>query len=520
MYWTKVAVVGIVVFIVLVPLLPFNMSLISNAEGTSVSDTYWVTLARNAWNYFAVGAAVNPNTGLANADIQYQYFTDWDIGNYIQAIVDAQKVGLINRTGAWGADDRLNRVLTFLENRQLTARGLPYCWYSSATGQFSVDQDVVVTDTGRLLSALNGVKQYDPSLTQRVNNIVYNRTNYQPDKLVVSSLLSDVTAGRRTASVYDYYVIRGFASFWPQLYSKEAVDYLSYIASIGTVTYQGVSLPKINNLPDPLLLCVFEFQDNDQKLLDLLRETYLVQEARYNATGKYAAFSEGSTGLDGIPFVYEWITTADGRMWVNQIVSQQGVITEVHMVPVIYFKVAVGLQAIYSTSYTQNMVNHLVSQLPYPAKGYNQGVDENGRVLLSNNIGVSNSFIITAARYALEHKVTVQDPQPVLTPSNPAPSATPMPNPTQNPQSTDNTTPTPPAPSAPTQDPTVTCSPSSTPVTSQNQNQISGQSSNIPIEYLVISSAVITAVAVLVTVSYRKRVEHREKVTFRTLKRD
>ena len=64
----------------------------------------------------------------------YPYFTDWDLGVYIQAIIDANQLGIISNSGTWGADARFNDIIDFLQTRQLSSNGLPYAWYQSANG--------------------------------------------------------------------------------------------------------------------------------------------------------------------------------------------------------------------------------------------------------------------------------------------------------------------------------------------------------------------------------------------------
>src|SRR4030066_39530 len=70
------------------------------------SRTYWRNLAQNAWEYFQPGKGVDAKTGLHGASIDYPYFTDWDLGVYVQTIVDAEKLGIISSGGDWGANAR------------------------------------------------------------------------------------------------------------------------------------------------------------------------------------------------------------------------------------------------------------------------------------------------------------------------------------------------------------------------------------------------------------------------------
>jgi hypothetical protein len=78
-----------------------------------VNSTVWREVAANAWAYFQPGIGVDPNTGLpyAGGATGFHYFTDWDLGVYIQAVIDAQKIGLIGTDGPWGTSTRLEKVM-------------------------------------------------------------------------------------------------------------------------------------------------------------------------------------------------------------------------------------------------------------------------------------------------------------------------------------------------------------------------------------------------------------------------
>src|SRR3990172_6498502 len=71
------------------------------------ATAYWLDLADTAWNYFQPGKGVDATTGLHQASLDWPYFTDWDLGLYIQTIIDAAKVGILSSEGAWGANARL-----------------------------------------------------------------------------------------------------------------------------------------------------------------------------------------------------------------------------------------------------------------------------------------------------------------------------------------------------------------------------------------------------------------------------
>jgi hypothetical protein len=362
----------------------------NNQVNMAGGRVYWRGLAENAWEYFQPGKGVDAATGLHGACVDWPYFTDWDLGLYIQTIIDAEKLGILSRDGVWGADARLEKLLTFLEGRELTVDGLPCWWYESRTGRRWGEGSPDVADTGKLLLALQNLRLYRPDLAGRINYVVYERTNY-------TSMWKAVDAMAGSTNIYAYYVASGFAGFWPERFSSVAEAILNNIVLAPKVETYGVELPVSKILCEPLLHSVFELKP-DARLQELAKQVYLAHEARYNATGKYVAFSEGNTALDDPSYAYEWVVLPDGRTWV--IKNQTG--SDVQMAQIIYFKVAVGFLATYNTEFAQNMVGYLMSHIPAPTSGYMDGIDENGR-LVTRVTDKTNGLIISAARYAIEN---------------------------------------------------------------------------------------------------------------------
>ena len=360
-------------------------------QAPAYATAYWLGLAKNAWNYFQPGIGVDASTGLHQASLDWPYFTDWDLGLYIQTIIDAEKLGILSPDGAWGTNARLEKILTFLETRELTVEGLPFQWYESKTGNRSGEGSPDVTDTGKLLVALQNLRLYRPDLETRINHVVYERTNYTSMWKVIDNEMPS------SASIYAYYITSGFAGFWPDRFNSVAEMVLNNIVSAPTVETFGVKLPKSDILCEPLLYSFFELKPS-VSLSDLAQQVYLAHEARYNFTGKYSAFSEGNTALNDSPFVYEWVVLSGGQTWV--IKDQKN--SDASTTPIIYYKVAVSFLAIYGTNFSREMVGDLDSYLPQPVNGYAEGVDENGR-LVSIVVDKTNGLIISAARYAMEH---------------------------------------------------------------------------------------------------------------------
>jgi hypothetical protein len=439
------------VFLILLFLCGLGQFFVPVTEGQQsnlvVDRAFWVNLANNAWRYYQPGVGVDSKTGLHSSAWGWPYFTDWDLGVYIQAVIDANQLGILSNDGNWGANARFDKILTFLETRQLTSDRLPYSWYKAADGNMYVDETQNAADAGELLVSLNNLKIHKPDLANDINNIVYNRTNYAPLQTAVDAL-------KNSKNLYDYYVASGFAGFWPSRFSSLTTIILNNILSAPTVMTYGVTLPKAKINCEPLFLSVFNLSPS-AKLDSIADIAYLAHEARYNATGKFSAFSEGNSGINDIPYVYEWLVKEDGSTWT---IDYYG--TDVNISPIIYFKSAVGFLAMHDTVFTEKMVSTIAS-LSTPISGYWDGVDENGRIDI-NTGDKTNSIILGAALYAinnLQNPSSSPTPTPIsgnptstpsttLTPGrSPSPSPTPNPSTSTTPSPSSSTNPSPPGPS-------------------------------------------------------------------------
>ncbi len=360
----------------------------SRHGNSSDSGTYWIGLAEKAWEYFQPGKAVDAMTGLHSAGLGWPYFTDWDLGIHIQAIIDAERLRILSEDGPWGADERLEKLMQFLEDRELTNESLPYLWYDSRNGGRFGDKATNPWDTGKLLVALKNLKLHRPELAERIDHVVYERIDYE-------SLASRVDGWTTSLSLYAYYCSTGFSYFWPERHAPVAEAVLENIMSAERVETHGVSLPKADITCDPMLHAVFELK-NDPRLLELAQQVYLAHEARYETTGKYTAFSEGNTDLGDPTYVYEWVVRSDGRAWLVKDHSGR----ESDIAPIVYLKVALGFSAIYRTDFADEMAEYILNLLPEPNDGYMDGVDEDER-LVKTIIDKTSGLIIEAARYAV-----------------------------------------------------------------------------------------------------------------------
>lgn len=379
--------------------MPTAHSSSSNAAGQPFTTSDWQIVAANAWIYFQPGVGVDPNTGLPYASgTSFEAFTAWDLGVYIQAVIDAQELGLIGTGGAWGSSERLQKVVNFLENRPLnTTTGYPFWYYDATNGQDYhplSDQatDLVdEADTGRLFVALNNLRNYNSSLAPIIDAVVYNQSNY-------AALLPGIEQGATSNSVYSYYIDSGFACFWPQQVGNIPSEVMNNIVNLPSVTTYGVSLPDAAITCEPLLCSIFELNNTNAQLDGLMKQVYVASEAYYNSTGEYAAFSEGNSFSS--QYIYEWVVLPGVGTWKIEGIQPSGI---VNMDPIIFTKVAFGFMALYNSTFVSNMLVYLQKMLPNPAKaGYGQGANSDGQVVPSTGLG-TNGLILDAALYAIQN---------------------------------------------------------------------------------------------------------------------
>jgi hypothetical protein len=366
-----------------------------------MNRTVWTEVAKNAWAFFQPGVGVDPTTGLPYAGgTDFKAFTDWDLGAYIQAVIDAQEIGIINATGPWGGDDRLNMVLTFLETRPLNkTTNWPFWFYDATNGEgYLTTTDYASTgcniaDTATLLVALHNIIVFNSSLTQRVDSIVLTgRSNY-------ASLLPIIESDNSTNNMYCYYYASGFASFWPTQMGNVPNQILTNIANTPNITTYGVSLPDAAMSCEPLLMSIFQVNNNDSRLMNLMQLVYQAHEAYYNATGIYAAFSEGTSISNG--YVYEWVVSPIGSTW--QVSNATGYYFDSTLNPIIFNKAAFGFLALYNDTFSRNLVIYLEKALPTPTNGYYDGIDTTGALDAGNPGSDTNSLILDSALYYVQN---------------------------------------------------------------------------------------------------------------------
>jgi len=364
-----------------------------------INSTVWMQVAKYAWADFQLGVGVDNKTLLPYSGGQtFKAFTDWDLGAYIQAIIDAQQLGLENSTDA---NTRFNAILTFLQNRPINeTTGYPFWFYDATNGTdyhpssdkatFTAD----IADLGALFVALNNLRNFNSSYAPQINEIVLGNSNF-------TALLPDIQNSAGSNSTYTYFFDCGFASFWPQQVGYVPSEILSNILDSKNVTTFGVSLPEAIIGNEPLIRSVFELNNTDSnKLMALMTQVYLADEAYYNATYTFLAPSEGQTPQYG--WLYSWVVGPNGQPWEVTGSYPYKVIYPFNIYPpVLYNKVAFSYLALFNSTFARNLAIDIEQKCPAPTQGYYDGADTTGNLVDSISTN-TNSLILDAALYALE----------------------------------------------------------------------------------------------------------------------
>ncbi len=385
------------------PTLTFTPNSTNNSTTTNTVNSVWLATATNSWNYFQPGHGVDSTTGLPYAGgASFTGFTDWDLGVYIQAVIDAQKMNLTSTDGNWGSNERFEKIISFLETRPLNSTtGYPFWFYDARTGNdYHALSDTSKTtvdtaDTGRLLVALINLRNFDSNFTDRINQIVLDgRSNY-------AALIPGILSSASSNSIYDYYCSLGYASFWSQqlgVVPSEILDSIFNSENVTTIP-GNVSLPAAQISCDPLFCSIFEVQTNDSRLMTLANQVYSAHKSYYNVTNKYVAFSEGNSAYG---YIWEWVVLPDGQTWQIQNQADLGTNNYLNVNPVIYTKVAFSFLALDNSTFSQSMVAFLDQTLPDPSKGYTEGCD-NAKTIVSFVGSNTNGLILDASLYAMQN---------------------------------------------------------------------------------------------------------------------
>jgi hypothetical protein len=329
------------------------------------SGVDWYGWATSAWGYYQPGVGVHSTTGLHRSVLtSYTCVTDWDIGSHIYSVIYARKLNLITDSGSWQFDDRIGKLLNFLQNRPLGSNKMPYRVYSW-DGQACSSSLTNAADAGRLLAALYALKKFKPTYTSTVDAI-FNR----------SKTAFDTLSKQLGVDYYAYLAAEGFAGFGYGVSATfNAID--TYSGSY--VTVYGQSLPSMQTLAEPIIHTILEgglsVHPPGTKFLDFASRVFAAQSGRYSNTGLLTAFTEGT--YPATPgYLYEWIIYP-GKTSQQWVLGNSDLSKIYNYSPLAYTKVALAYLAIYGeTPFTLALVN--AAKNLATSNGFGEAVQQNG----------------------------------------------------------------------------------------------------------------------------------------------
>lgn len=267
----------------------------------TLNEAIW---ARIAWQYFVNN--VQP-TGLVNSIDNQPYSTMWDTGNYLIAIISAERLGIISHNEL---NDRIRSVLAALSSLPLTNGKLPAVYYDAQKliRLHSLDQnesqpDWSAVDISRLLMSLNISAWLYPEHAPAIKQLT---RRWHFDALFVQRE-PEKSLSFREPKTWQLISQDNRQSYGYQLYALNSLRRTSILAGLVLSTsfpsqhvlnIDGVSIPYdgmvnigkldhpvVSNLPFLLTGLEVGFDINSAEMSWRIMK---VQESRYKSTGDLA----------------------------------------------------------------------------------------------------------------------------------------------------------------------------------------------------------------------------------------
>lgn len=362
--------------------------------------------AATAWRYFQNNIA--PETGLVASVDKFPSTTMWESGALIDAILSAERLGLIMPAEA---ETRLAKALDSLAHLPLTADGLPnkaydirslkMVTYKNEETETGIGWSAV--DIGRLMAALEAARNAHPDLAGPVQGLI---AGWKLDALLADGeLIGGTIADGKTMAHqegrigYEQYAARAMMGF-----ALDATAALDVTGQLVPRDVMGLALPgdsrlNKNNTPsmitsEPWLLEGLEF-GFDRSAAVLAAQVYRAQEARFTETGHLTAVTEGH--LNVAPYFAYGTVWGGGQDWA--VLTLDG--TRMDSKRVLSTKAAFGWDALYGTDYTAKLVA-AVQDLAVADRGWMEGRYEADGSPDTSITANTNAMVLDAIAYRLD----------------------------------------------------------------------------------------------------------------------
>ncbi len=333
-----------------------------------------------AWRYFQNN--ISAETGLVASVDGYPSTTMWETGALIDAVVAAERLGLLP---AAEAEAILARTISSLTRLPLGAEGLPNKAYDTRSlAMVNYRNEPTETgigwsalDIGRLLAALEVAERAHPALAGPIQNLL---TGWNMAQVLMKGELNGgnikdgvLTQHQEGRVGYEQYAAK--AMMLHALDATAAMDVSGQLAPrlIGPLPVPGDNRLNRNNVPamitsEPYLLDGLEF-GFDARSHVFATQIYRAQEQRFADTGILTAVSEGHINV--APYFAYATVWGGGDEWA--VLTLDG--TRLDSKRVISTKAAFGWDALFDTPYTDQLVI-AVSSFRKPGRGWMEGMYE------------------------------------------------------------------------------------------------------------------------------------------------
>jgi hypothetical protein len=359
---------------------------------------------RIAWSYFKRN--LYPETGLPGSVDGFPSATAWEIGSYLNALVSAQAVGIIEAgefdrlaPAALGALGRLPLFEGALPNKSYDVRTLGMTDYNGQPSATGIGWSGL--DVARLLLALNIMARRHPEHAAAVDTVV---RRWQLDRLLAGGVLMgrslevpDVHQEGRLG--YEEYAAKGLVRLGLDAYrALETTD------TISLVEISGIHVPiddrdrerhdaDVCTTSEPYILEGLEL-GFDARSRAFAWAVLRAQEQRATSSGIPTAVSEDH--VEGPPYFVYGCVVGNGVPWA--VLSPGG--ERFDQLRFLDTKAVFGWSALFPTPYTEGLLQQ-VFPLNDPERGWYAGRFEVDRRINGAVTANANAVILESLHYRM-----------------------------------------------------------------------------------------------------------------------
>lgn len=364
-------------------------------------------VAKTAWIYFQNN--YHEATGLVSSVDNFPSTTLWDTGNYLMALISAEKLGIISHEEY---DKRMRTALVtlgklelykgYLPNKVYNAITLKMTDYSNTDSENGIGWSAI--DIGRILIPLAYLQFNQPEYHKELRQILdgWNLVEMTQGGELYGAVVEEegVEALRQEGRLgYEQYTSKMFATF-----GVDITNALRYDKYLEFVDIYDIEVPydkrdkehsDANNyvVMEPYMLDGLEF-GWDYFSKEFTYRLYEVQKRRYEETNILTAVSEDH--LDQEPyFVYNNVYVNKDK-WVA--IDEQGnVINEMKQLST---KASFAMHALYNTDYTQKLVDAI---MPLQSeRGWYTGIYEKDQKINKSVTCNTNAIVLESILFKKE----------------------------------------------------------------------------------------------------------------------